>query len=551
MNELTFISLGGIGDVTKNMYAYILGNEILLVDCGIGFADADLPGVDLLIPDIAYLKQLIASGKNIVGMALSHGHEDHIGALPFILPQLPEFPIFGSNLTAALSNEKLKEFGIGNKVKTVKYTENITLGAFTIQFIRMTHSIIDATNIFIKTPVGNFYHGSDYKIDYTPVDGHPSDLSSVSKAGDSGVLCLLSDCLGSERSGHSESELDITKSFEEAFRKTKGKIFVTTYSSNISRLNQAIEVGLSMGRKVCLVGRSLLKARDIGRSLGYMNLPKGAEIRPQEISRMDPSKVLLLVAGSQAQESSALTRIASNDDRDISIEKGDLVIFSSDPIPGNEQNINALIDTISMRGARVMYSEITPDFHVSGHGSQDDLKLMISLTRPKYLLPIGGTYRQMIAYRQIANSMGYPDSTIFLPAYSQEVIFSKQGVRMGKKVPNASVFLDQITREEVDSYVVVDRMRISKEGLMILLVEMDTATGQLAEKIDVLTKGFVYDKKEDFAKKLGSALSKRFSSRSEKMTALGYYKKTIEKTAEELLYQEGRSPLVVPVILEV
>lgn len=551
MQDLTFISLGGIGDVTKNMYAYIFGNEILLVDCGIGFADAELPGVDLLIPDISYLKELTKNGKKIVGMALSHGHEDHIGALPFILPQLPQFPIFGSTLTAALSNEKLKEFGINNKVKVIKYAENITLGAFTIQFIRMTHSILDATNIFIKTPVGNFYHGSDYKFDFTPVDGNPSDLSSISKAGDTGVLCLLSDCLGSERPGHSESELDITKSFEEAFRHTKGKIFVTTYSSNISRLNQAIEVGLSMGRKVCLMGRSLLKARDIGRQLGYMNLPKGAEVRPGEVARMDPSKVLFLVAGSQAQEFSALTRVANNDDRDITIQKGDLVIFSSDPIPGNEQNINSLIDTISMRGARVMYSEITPDFHVSGHGSQDDLKLMISLTRPKYLLPIGGTYRQMIAYRGIAESMGYKDNEIFLPSAAQEVIFGKLGVRLGKKVPSASVFLDRVTREEIDDYVVVDRMRISKEGLIILLVEINTANGQLADKIDVLTKGFVYDKKDEFAQKLGTALSKRFMNKNEKITSVGYYKKLIEKTAEEMLYKEGRSPLVVPVILEV
>lgn len=552
MDELTFISIGGIGDVTKNMYAYILGNEILIVDCGIGFADSSLPGVDLLIPDVTHLKNEVAKGKKIVGMLLSHGHEDHIGALPFILPNLPKFPVYGSTLTAALANEKLSEFGLAADVQVASFTgPDIKLGSFAASFVHMTHSILDTANIVIKTPVGNFYHGSDFKFDFTPVDGNRSDLQKIAKAGSEGILCLMSDCLGAERHGHSRSESHISSSFEQEFRKTTGKIIVTTYSSNISRLNQAIEEGIKAGRKICFMGRSLLKSRDVGRSLNYMKFPKKYEIRPHEIGRYKPSEILLLVAGSQAQESSALTRIANNDDRDIRLQKGDTVIFSADPIPGNEENIYALIDEITRRGAKVVYSDITDEFHVSGHGSENDLKLLISLTLPQYILPIGATYRQMVTYREIAKSMGYPEDKVFLLESGQELHFSKTGVRLGKKIPQASVFLDQVTREEIDNYLVVDRVRIAKEGVLIVMVELKAANGQLDSDPFILTKGFVHEKKEEFEKTLGATLAKRFSTKQDPVTSLGYYKKTIEKAAEELLYREGRSPLVVPVIIEV
>lgn len=551
-DKLTFISLGGIGDVTKNMYAYILGSEILLVDCGIGFADKNLPGVDLLIPDITYLKTELGKGKRIVGMLLSHGHEDHIGALPFILPQLPNFPIYGSTLTAALANEKLAEFGIDTRVTEINFSQPpIKLGVFSAEFIRMTHSIIDAANIFIRTPAGNYYHGSDFKFDFTPVDGRESELQKIAKAGMEGVTCLMSDCLGAERRGHSESELAIKSSFEDAFRKTRGKVFVTTYSSNISRLNQAVETAISQGRRVCFMGRSLLKSRDVGRSLGYMKFNRKFEIKPHEVGKFKPDQVMILVAGSQAQETSALTRIANNDDRDIQINRGDTVIFSSDPIPGNEENIYALVDLLSRRGAKVIYSDITSEFHVSGHGSENDLKLLISLTHPKYLAPIGGTFRQMVAYREIAKAMGYPEGATFLLDSGQELTFDNKNARLGKKTQTATVFLDDITGEEVENYVVVDRARISKEGLIIVIVQIRAADGQVSLPVDILTKGLVYEKKDELAKNIESTLKKRFSGRTEPVSGLGYYKKTIEKTAEEILYREGRSPLVVPVIIEV
>lgn len=551
MESLSFVSLGGVGDVTKNMYLYQYGNEILILDCGIGFVDETVPGVDLVIPDVTYLKTIIKSGKKIVGMILSHGHEDHIGAVPFIIPQLPKFPIYATTLTAELTNEKLKDFGLAPIVQHIKFTDKIKLGSFEIQLARVTHSVIDAANYFIKTPVGNFYHASDFKFDFTPVDGKASEVRKIAKWGEEGVLCLFSDCLGAERPGHTPSELKITESFEEEVRGASGKIFITTYSSNISRMNQAIEVAKKYGRKVCFVGRSFSKARDIGRKLSYMDLPSNMEVKPQDVRRLKPSQVMILVAGSQAQVESGLVRIASDNDKDIRILRGDTVIFSADPIPGNENNINRLIDLMSKREARVVYSEITDEFHVSGHGSTTDLQLMISLTNPKFVLPIGGTFRQMVAYREIAKAMGYTDDKLILLEGVQEVLFSQQGFRLGKRIDAAQVYVDQLTGEEVEKYIVLDRKKIAEEGVVIIIVELDSQTGQLVSKPDIITKGFVYPRKDIFAGKLEIELQKVFSLNKGNHESILYYRKLIQQKAESILWRDKREPLIVPVIIEV
>lgn len=548
MERISLIPIGGIGSVTKNMYLYEYGDEILIVDCGLGFVDETVPGVDLLLPDISYLKQ---TQKRIVGMVLTHGHEDHIGALPFILPHLPRFPVYGSTLTAALANEKLKDFGSSHQVVPVSFGEEIRLGSFSIYWIRVTHSILDTSHFFIRTPAGNFYHGSDFKFDFTPVDGKPSQIDSIVEKAQEGIVCLLSDCLGAEREGFSPSEMSIFESFEEEFRKTSGKIFVTTYSSNISRLNQAIEVGVRLGRKICFIGRSLLKARDVGKTLSYMKYPASDEIKPHEVSRYKPSQVLLLVAGSQAQEDSALVRIAQGEDRDVKIEKGDTVIFSADPIPGNEVSINSLIDTIAKAGAKVVYSAITDEFHVSGHGSQSDLKLMISLTRPSSLLPIGGTYKQMVSFADIARSMGYQDKDVILIDNGQEVIFERGTWRTGRKIHMAHVFVDEITGGEMEHYIIRDRMKIAKDGMIVIIVEVDSSNGHIVGRPDIISRGFVYPKESLFLKKLLLTLQASFKKSKDNPQNWVYYKKIIQQHAEELLWKEKRQPLVIPIVIEV
>ena len=548
MDSLSFISLGGIGDVTKNMSVYQCGDEILLVDCGIGFVDDSMPGVDLVIPNVSYLKQ---TNKKIVGMILTHGHEDHIGALPFVLPLLPRFPIYASTLTAALANEKLAEFGEKNTVQTVRFEDTVKLGSFSVSFARVTHSIIDAANLLIRTPIGNFYHGSDFKFDFTPVDNRPSEVRKIAKWGEEGILCTLSDCLGAERPGHSRSELKISEGFDDEVRRARGKVFITTYSSNISRMNQAIEVAKKYGRRVCFMGRSFLKSRDVGRKLKYLDLPLKAEIRPQDVRRVPPNQVLFLIAGSQAQMESALVRIAEDQDQDIRIQRGDTIIFSADPIPGNEASIHSLIDTISKKEARVVYSDLTSEFHVSGHGSQNDLKLLISLTNPKFVLPIGGTYRQMIAYRELAGEMGYTDDRVLFGDNAREVIFSQNGVRFGKQINLPHVFVDQISGETIEKYVVMDRQKIAEEGVIIVIAEIDSETGQLIGQPDAITRGMTFQDKEIFLKKLSSSLTKIFSGRREPVTNWVYYRRTLQQRAEEILYHERREPLVVPVVLEI
>lgn len=548
---LTLIPLGGIGSVTKNMYLYIYGNDILIVDCGMGFPDASTPGVDFLIPDITHLKKLVAGGKRIVGLLLTHGHEDHIGGVPFVLDQLPSFPIYATPLTAAFTNEKLKDFGLNQRVVEVKFKKDFNLGAFTVRFLHITHSVMDTSNIFIKSPIGNFYHGSDYKFDLTPPDDKPSDMHGIAATASEGVLCMLSDCLGAEREGHSKSERKISDSFESEFRRTKGRVFVSTYSSNISRMNQAIEAAIKFNRKVCFIGRSFIKARDIGRQLGYMKLPQNMEIKPQQVMSMDPSKVMILIPGSQAQEESALVRVASDNDKALRIDKNDTVIFSADPIPGNEVNIYKLIDTIVKRGARVIHSDMTDEFHVSGHGSQNDIKLLATLTQPRFAFPIGGNFRHMSAFKRIMGDLGMREQDIILPEYGQEVIFNKISYRYGAKVPLATVYVDQITGEEMEKFILMDRQKISEEGIMIVIVEIEGETGKVVSTPDIIARGFVFPEKEGFAKKLNEELLVELGQKTPKSNNMGTYRKIIQRTSENLLYRMKREPLVIPVVIEV
>lgn len=548
---LTLIPLGGIGSVTKNMYLYIYGNDILIVDCGMGFPDASTPGVDFLIPDITHLKKLVAGGKRIVGLLLTHGHEDHIGGVPFVLDQLPSFPIYATPLTAAFTNEKLKDFGLNQRVVEVKFKKDFNLGAFTVRFLHITHSVMDTSNIFIKSPIGNFYHGSDYKFDLTPPDDKPSDMHGIAATASEGVLCMLSDCLGAEREGHSKSERKISDSFETEFRRTKGRVFVSTYSSNISRMNQAIEAAMKFNRKVCFIGRSFIKARDIGRQLGYMKLPQNMEIKPQQVMSMDPSKVMILIPGSQAQEESALVRVANDNDKALRIDKNDTVIFSADPIPGNEVNIYKLIDTIVKRGARVIHSDMTDEFHVSGHGSQNDIKLLATLTQPRFAFPIGGNFRHMSAFKRIMGDLGMREQEIILPEYGQEVIFNKISYRYGAKVPLATVYVDQITGEEMEKFILMDRQKISEEGIMIVIVEIEGETGKVVSTPDIIARGFVFPEKEGFAKKLNEELMVELGQKTPKSNNMGTYRKIIQRTSENLLYRMKREPLVIPVVIEV
>ncbi len=551
-DKLSFIPLGGIEDVTRNMYLYEYKDEILVVDCGIGFADETMIGVDLLIPDVSYL---IQSKKKIIGMVFTHGHEDHIGALPFVLPQLPsagDIPLFASPFTAALANEKLKEYDVSQRVTPVPFNgQIIQLGSFIVSFIRVTHSVPDTANIFIKTPVGNIYHGSDFKFDPTPFDGKETEFRKIEEAGRQGILCLMSDCLGAERKGATRSEITLSANFEKEIAITRGKVIVTTYSSNVARFNQVATIAKRYNRHVCFVGRSLLKVKDVAQKMGYMRLPAGMEIPLDAIRQYTDNQLLLFVAGSQGQEESAMSRIANGEHREIKLFPEDTVIFSADPIPGSEVLVYSLIDTIAKTGARVIYSDLSNGFHVSGHGTSEDLGKMISLTKPKKLLPIGGNYRHMIAYRDLAKEQGYSLKDVILLEDGQEIIFSKNAtVVNGRKIPLKTVYLDEVTQEEVEHFVMRDRQKLSEGGILVVLAEVEASTGRLINPPDIITRGFSVEK--NFSKKIYADLKQALEKRKGRVTNWIHVRKVIAETTERRVFRLlRREPLVLPVVLEV
>jgi ribonuclease J len=550
-NQLSLIPLGGTGDVTRNMYLYEYNDQILIVDCGLGFADETMLGVDLLLPDISYL---LKTKKRIVGMLLTHGHEDHIGALPFLLPQLPDFPIFGTPLTAAFSNAKLKDFNVKKRVQTVNFNDTeISVGNFRFSFIPVTHSVSDTSHIFIKTPVGNFYHGSDFKFDDTPYDGKVSDYAKIAKLSSEGVLCLLSDCLGAERRGRTATEAGIAANFDNEIRNCQGKFIVTTYSSNISRLNQIIDASIKNGRRICFVGRSLTRNREVAGDLGYLRLKKDIEVETDNLKNFQDNKLTLIVAGSQGQENSALTRIANGEHRDVKLRENDVIVFSSDPIPGNETSVYELVDTLTRRGVRVVYSPVVRDFHVSGHASLDELEQLIKLVKPKNLIPIGGQYRHMFAYKKLAEKLGYRKNNIFLVEDGQEMIFGNGNARPGRIIPVKNVYVDELSGEALESFVLRDRQKLSEGGIIIILAEIDSNNGQLVGSPDVIVKGLTtaYD-----IKRLNSRLMQDFQKvlnpRKARVTNWIYIRKLLGEIAEKRIYKDlRRRPLVLPVVIEV
>lgn len=549
-NKISLIPLGGVGDVTRNMYLYEYKDQILIVDCGLGFADESMLGVDLLLPDVSYL---VSTKKKIVGMVLTHGHEDHIGALPFILPQLPKIPLYGSPLTAALANEKLIEFGSGDRVKIVPFENNtVSLGVFTCSFIRVTHSVPDTSHIFIQTPAGNFYHGSDYKFENEPYDGKVSDFEKIKKYSQAGVLALLTDCLGSERKGRTKSESTILPTFKEEIQRCRGKFILTTYSSNIARLNQIIEVSEAAGRKVCFVGRSLIKTKDVSKKLGYLKIRQGTEIEINELKQYPDNRLTLVIAGSQGQENSGMSRVANGEHREIKLSKNDTVIFSSDPIPGNEIMVFELIDTIAKKGCRVLYSGYKENVHVSGHASQDEMLELISMTRPKNLIPIGGNFRHMAAYRDLVESNGFKKQNVFLLEDGQEIIFTAAGANYGRKIPVKNVYVDEISGGEVEQFVIRDRQKISQEGIVVVMVEIDVETGQISGTPTIILRGFPSKDSNLINERVPKELRKALSKNRGRVTNAIHIRKIIgEVCAATIFRATRRRPLIIPVAIEV
>jgi len=544
--KLRYLALGGVGDVTKNMHLYELYQndnlkDILIVDCGIGFPQEKELGVDFIIPDISYLEDKKDKIKAII---LSHGHEDHTSALPFHYAALGQPPIFASKLTAVFSENKLKEHGIMVKINQINPEKTYCFGHFEVIFIKITHSIPDSLHLFIKTPVGNFYHGQDFKLDLTPPYGSPPEFDKITQAGKQGVLCLLSDCLGAEREGLTLSEKVVGKTFEDEMRKTKGKFIMTTFSSNISRIRQCVEAAVKFNRKIVFLGRSMKENSKLAIENGYLPIPNGFLIKEEEARRIAPNRLCLIVAGSQGQYDSALAKLSMDQNPNIKITPGDKVIFSSDPIPGNENDVYSLIEDLIKKGAEVIYSEIGEQLHSSGHGNQEDLKFLIRFTNPKYFIPIGGSIRHQKQYQKIVAELGFDKKSVFLLKEGETVWFFENKAFIGEKIETKNIYVDAYGVGDIGNIVLRDRKTLSTEGMVIVFLVFDNQ-GKLITAPKIISRGFVFEKEE-------KKLYQKSTHLVEKITKPTFHfnpneiKRAVINSLEDLFYQEkGRKPLIV------
>ncbi len=555
IDSLRLIPLGGVGDVTKNMYVYEYRHnpntisDILIVDCGIGFPDEAMYGVDLVIPDTTYLRD---KKDKIRAIVLTHGHEDHIGALPYILPDL-KVPVFGTRLTAALAEVKLRDFGLQNHVNEAKITDILRFGPFTVEFVHVTHSIPDAANLIIRTPVGIFYHGSDFKFDWTPIDGQQTDVGKIAHTAKEGILCLLSDCVRVESPGYTLSEEVIEDTLEREIKNCNGKFIFTTQSSNISRIQQAVNVAIRNNRKVAFLGRSIEQNVEVTRKLKYLDFPDMFVVTDKELKRYQPKDLALIVTGSQAQPNAALSRIAEGIHKYVNIAKGDVVVFSADPIPGYENAVHGLIDTLTAQGARVAYSEIMDELHVSGHGAANDLALMIGLTHPKFIIPIGGTFRQMKHYSEMAQKMGYAENRIMLPRFGEIIEFNLESMKINGKIELKNIMVDGLGIGDIGNVVLRDRQTMANEGIVIVVVPIEQNTGKVTAEPDIISRGFVYMKESgkliDDAKRI---VTNALHLKEGRIMDWHFIRKQIENNLEEFLYKEThRRPLILSVVIEV
>jgi ribonuclease J len=550
--KLKVISLGGLQEIGKNITVFEYDNDIIIVDCGLAFPEDDMLGIDLVIPDISYL---IKNMDKIRGIVLTHGHEDHIGALPYVLKQL-NVPVFGTLLTLGLLENKLKEHGLNKLVTlhTVVPGEKVKLGRFQVEFIHTNHSIADAVALAITTPVGVVVHTGDFKIDYTPIDGDVMDLHRFAELGKEGVLLLLSDSTNAERKGFTMSESSVGGVFDDIFSDTPdNRIMVATFSSNIHRIQQIVNSAYKFGRKVAIIGRSMVNAVRTSIELEYLNMPDNTLIDISEIKNYTDDKLVIITTGSQGETMSALSRIASNEHKQVSIRPGDKIIISASSIPGNEKNISNVINELTRKGADVVYEGIA-DIHVSGHARQEELKLMLSLIKPKYFMPVHGEYVHLLSHRDIAVSLGIPKENIFVMNIGDVLELSKKDAKVNGTVPAGQVLVDGLGVGDVGNIVLRDRKNLSENGLMVVVVTIDSASGTILAGPDIISRGFVYVRESEDLMEEARAVINDALIKCEMKHISGWsnIKNIIRDTLKNFLWQKTkRSPMILPIIMEV
>ena len=544
--------LGGLNEVGKNMTLFEYGEDMFLVDCGLAFPDQDMLGVDLVLPDFTYVER---NADRIRGIVITHGHEDHIGGLPYLLKVL-NVPVYGTKLTIGLIQGKLREHGLLNSasLNVIKPGDVITLGGFTVEAIHVNHSIPDALGLAIRCEGGTIVHTGDFKIDTTPIDGGMMDLGRLAEIGQEGVLCLMSDSTNAERPGFTESERKVGESFETLFRKAgNNRIIVATFSSNIHRVQQIMNVAASLGRKVALVGRSLENVVSISAELGYLNIPEGIVIDINMINRYPADKLVIITTGSQGEPMSALTRMAFSDHRKVEIHPNDYVIISATPIPGNEKTVSRVVNELMKLGADVVYEKMY-EVHVSGHACQEELKMIMGIVKPKYFIPVHGELKHLRKHAGLALSMGIPKENILIADNGRVAEISKKALRCTSTVPAGRVFVDGYGVGDVGSVVLRDRKHLAQDGLVIVAVCIDRESGMIVSGPDVVTRGFVYVKESE---ELINAAREVAVEAIEAQTDGGYFdwnsiKASLRDEISHLMYERTkRSPMILPVMMEV
>lgn len=549
MSPLKFIALSGTTSVTENLYIYEYENDMIVVDCGVGFPDADMYGVDLVIPDFTYVRN---NAKKLRAIVLTHGHEDHIGALPFLLKDV-NVPVFGSPLTIGFVKDKLRESKLPNVKLNVFDPEKgeIKLGVFTITPFRVSHSIPDACGLCINTPEGKIFHVPDYKFDWTPVDGKPFDIAKAALLAQGNVLALASDALGANSPGHTESEAQIEKMIENIARDSKGIIYFSTISSNISRMQQAVNVAKKTNRKVCFIGRSIINKTEIARRLGYLKYADEMVLTLKQAVKVPKDKIMYVISGTYGQPGSALYRVAMGEHDNLGVGENDTVIFSADPAPpGAKQNVDFVVDRLLEMNVDVHYYDTQENLHVSGHGSQEDIKTLMGLVRPKFFIPIGGTIRHMRAYADIAVAMGAKKNHIIELNGGDVAEFSKGQYKRGQSIPVKDVLVDGLEVGDVGQVVLRDRQILASDGIAIVVLPFDGSKQRVAGEIEIISRGFVFEKKrKDFLEESAVRLAKYIETK--KIVGTGVLKREAVDYLEKYFFdQTGRRPMVLPVVVE-
>ena len=548
VGSVKVIPLGGLEQIGMNITAIQYEDSIVVVDCGLSFPEEEMLGIDLIIPDVTYLKENIDKVKAFV---ITHGHEDHIGAIPYVLKEV-NVPIYATRLTMGLIESKLKEHNMMREVKrkVVKYGQSVTLGDFRVEFIRTNHSIADAAALAIFSPAGILVHTGDFKVDYTPVNGSPIDLQRFAELGKKGVLALMCDSTNALRPGFTMSEKTVGSTFDKIFNDNKSsRIIIATFASNVDRVQQIINAAVAYGRKVCVEGRSMVNIIDVAEDLGYLHIPDGTLIETESMKNYTPEQIVLITTGSQGESMAALSRMAANLHRKVSIQPGDCVVFSSTPIPGNEKSVARVINELGMKGAKVIFQ----DTHVSGHACQEEIKLVYSLLKPKYAIPVHGEYRHLIAQKEVVMSLGYAKDDVIIAKSGDVIELSDEKADIVGKVHTGAILVDGLGVGDVGNIVLRDRQNLAENGIIIVVLTLEKYSGQLIAGPDIVTRGFVYVREAEELLDEARAIVTDSVLRclDKNITDWSKIKNIIKDDLSEYLWKKmKRNPVILPIIME-